>query len=112
MRWIVALGLLCGCDESEPEPTSDCDVLSLETCAETSGCWLIEAWEAQDDGAGGICVDYASPRVAVGCSSEDVDCSDVIVPGTSPEGVSYVFSNSCLPADFTEGDSYAAECGG
>jgi hypothetical protein len=54
----------------------------------------------QDDGAGGICVDFSASPVALGCDVADMGCGAAETLAASPDDPStcWWFPSTCVPA--------------
>jgi hypothetical protein len=95
--------------DSDPDDTAvaaTCANTAVESC-EDQGCALIRARELQDDGDGGVCVDWSDETVPKGCMDADLGCAEaeaLAAPADDPTDC-WWFSNLCLPEGWVSCES-------
>ena len=97
---------LLACDPKDPADDTggsavDCAAVAPADCAATAGCEAYSARPFQDDGAGGVCVDFSEATVPVACQDADTGhaCGDAETPASadSDPDTLYLFNNTCIP---------------
>jgi hypothetical protein len=74
----------------------DCATLRLTACATASSCRVLSGQPVDEQRA---CLDAPLP---VACVRADLTCDDSITLATAPNGTTWSFSSSCIPAGWTD----------
>lgn len=109
---LTLLLLACAGDKpSDSGAAADCAALDPTTCATREDCSTIDGRPLQDDGSGGVCVDYYDEPVPLGCMSAEGGCGAAETGGLDGDGTCWWFSSTCLPSGWTSCEfSVVDEC--
>ena len=83
--------------------TRECERLSPSACAEDTLCDVRTARRIKD----GVCAADVEP---VGCISSDSWCGHVTTAAEDPNGDCWEFTNTCVPAGWSEGSCKPVYC--
>ncbi len=113
MPWLaLLLAAACSLGGDDGETVTDCSVLSIDACAASEACFLVQSQPLVRPKTGGeLCVDFAHDPVPQACMDADLACTQAETYAAPPEDPStcWWFPNGCIPDGWVPCDLGALE---